>query len=75
MRELTFQRDPAWSPRGGRIVNSALDFGTPGLESDAARIGYGRALPSRPVPTHAVERAFTNVPPWAQPAWVRRLPR
>jgi hypothetical protein len=73
-RELTFQRDPAWSLRDGRIVSPALDFGPPGLESDAARIGYGRALPGRWVPARAIERPFENVPPWAQPAWVRRLP-
>ena len=74
-RELTFQRDPAWNLRDGGIVSSARDFGTPGLESDAARIGYGRAFPGRRVPAHDIERAFADVPPWAQPAWIRTFPR
>ena len=74
-RESTFQPAPAWDLRGGGIVSSARDFGTPGLESDAARIGYDRALPGHRGPARATERAFADVPPWAQPAWIRRLPR
>ena len=71
-RETIFQRGPGWTIRNGVIINPGRNFGNPGLEDYARRVGH--SLPDRRVPVRATEPTFGHLPPWAQPAWMRRLP-
>jgi hypothetical protein len=68
-RETIFQGGPAWTMR-----NSMLNFRTPGLESDAREVGCPLSLPDQHMPVRATEATLGHLPPWAQPAWIRRLP-
>jgi len=74
-REPILQRDPALTMRNRVTINPARNFGTPGLESDARRIGLCHSLLDPRIPLRATEPAFGHLPPWAQPAWIRRFPR
>jgi hypothetical protein len=72
-RETIFQRGPGWIMPNGLIAGPGRNFGIPGLEDDARRVGH--RLPDRRVSVRATESTFGHLPPWAQPAWMRRLPR
>lgn len=73
-RETIFQPDPTWTMRNGAITNAARSFSTPGLENDARRVIRGHGPLDQYMPVRATHPAFGHLPPWAQPAWIQRLP-
>jgi hypothetical protein len=73
-REPIVQRDPACPMRNGVITTPARDFSTPGLEKDARSAVCCHSLLDRRPPVRATESSFGHLPPWAQPAWLQRLP-